>query len=80
MPFDDLRWPRDMQRATTSDLADAFGVDAEPQTGLSRWPACQTRQDFLLRRLRLQPLGELNHAIVVARLTTRAGAALPWRW
>jgi len=25
MPFDDLRWPRDFQRATTSDLADAFG-------------------------------------------------------
>jgi len=30
MPFDDLRWPRDMQRATTSDRPDAFGVpDAE---------------------------------------------------
>jgi alpha-ketoglutarate-dependent 2,4-dichlorophenoxyacetate dioxygenase len=24
--FDDLRWPRDMQRATTSDRIDAFGV------------------------------------------------------
>jgi alpha-ketoglutarate-dependent 2,4-dichlorophenoxyacetate dioxygenase len=23
--FDDLRWPRDMQRATTSDRIDAFG-------------------------------------------------------
>jgi alpha-ketoglutarate-dependent 2,4-dichlorophenoxyacetate dioxygenase len=30
MPFDDLRWPRDMQRATTSDRPDAFGTpDAE---------------------------------------------------
>jgi len=30
MPFDDLRWPRDMQRATTSDRPDAFGApDAE---------------------------------------------------
>jgi alpha-ketoglutarate-dependent 2,4-dichlorophenoxyacetate dioxygenase len=30
MPFDDLRWPRDMQRATTSDRPDAFGKpDAE---------------------------------------------------
>ena len=30
MPFDDLRWPRDMQRATTSDRLDAFGApDAE---------------------------------------------------
>ena len=28
MPFDDLRWPRDFQRATTSDLADAFGEDS----------------------------------------------------
>ena len=27
MPFDDLRWPRDFQRATTSDLVDAFGED-----------------------------------------------------
>jgi alpha-ketoglutarate-dependent 2,4-dichlorophenoxyacetate dioxygenase len=26
MPFDDLRWPRDLQRATTSDRADAFGA------------------------------------------------------
>jgi alpha-ketoglutarate-dependent 2,4-dichlorophenoxyacetate dioxygenase len=26
MPFDDLRWPRDMQRATTSDRPDAFGA------------------------------------------------------
>jgi alpha-ketoglutarate-dependent 2,4-dichlorophenoxyacetate dioxygenase len=26
MPFDDLRWPRDLQRATTSDRPDAFGV------------------------------------------------------
>jgi len=25
-PYDDLRWPRDMQRATTSDAADAFGA------------------------------------------------------
>ncbi len=25
-PFDDLRWPRDMHRATTSDRADAFGA------------------------------------------------------
>ena len=25
MPFDDLRWPRDFQRATTSDLAGALG-------------------------------------------------------
>jgi alpha-ketoglutarate-dependent 2,4-dichlorophenoxyacetate dioxygenase len=24
MPFDDLRWPRDLQRATTSDRPDAF--------------------------------------------------------
>lgn len=30
MPFDDLRWPRDMQRATTSDRPDVFGTpDAE---------------------------------------------------
>ena len=30
MPFDDLRWARDMQRATTSDRPDAFGApDAE---------------------------------------------------
>ena len=30
MPFDDLRWPRDMQRATTSDRPDACGApDAE---------------------------------------------------
>jgi alpha-ketoglutarate-dependent 2,4-dichlorophenoxyacetate dioxygenase len=28
-PFDDTRWPRDLQRATTSDRADAF--DAAPQ-------------------------------------------------
>jgi alpha-ketoglutarate-dependent 2,4-dichlorophenoxyacetate dioxygenase len=30
--FDDLRWPRDMHRATTSDRADAFGAieDAAP--------------------------------------------------
>jgi len=28
MPFDDLRWPRDFQRATTSDLVDAFGEDS----------------------------------------------------
>ena len=27
MPFDDLRWPRDFQRATTSDLVDAFGEE-----------------------------------------------------
>ena len=27
--FDDTRWPRDMQRATTSDRADAFGVFEE---------------------------------------------------
>src|SRR5262245_24469227 len=26
-PFDDLRWPRDFQRATTSDRGDAFEVD-----------------------------------------------------
>jgi alpha-ketoglutarate-dependent 2,4-dichlorophenoxyacetate dioxygenase len=26
MPFDDLRWPRDLQRATTSDRPDAFGA------------------------------------------------------
>jgi alpha-ketoglutarate-dependent 2,4-dichlorophenoxyacetate dioxygenase len=26
MPFDDLRWPRDMRRATTSDRPDAFGA------------------------------------------------------
>ena len=25
-PYDDLRWPRDMQRATTSDALDAFGA------------------------------------------------------
>jgi hypothetical protein len=25
MEFDDIRWPRDMQRATTSDRIDAFG-------------------------------------------------------
>jgi alpha-ketoglutarate-dependent 2,4-dichlorophenoxyacetate dioxygenase len=25
--FDDLRWPRDMHRATTSDRADAFAGD-----------------------------------------------------
>jgi alpha-ketoglutarate-dependent 2,4-dichlorophenoxyacetate dioxygenase len=25
-PFDDLRWPRDMMRATTSDRPDAFGA------------------------------------------------------
>src|SRR5690349_3861738 len=25
-PYDDLRWPRDFQRATTSDRADAFGA------------------------------------------------------
>ncbi len=30
MPFDDLRWPRDMQRATTSDRPDAFGA---PEAG-----------------------------------------------
>ncbi len=24
--FDDTRWPRDMQRATTSDRIDTFGV------------------------------------------------------
>jgi hypothetical protein len=29
MEFDDLRWPRDMQRATTSDNAEGFG----PQEG-----------------------------------------------
>jgi alpha-ketoglutarate-dependent 2,4-dichlorophenoxyacetate dioxygenase len=28
--FDDLRWPRDMQRATTSDRIDAFGVQETP--------------------------------------------------
>jgi alpha-ketoglutarate-dependent 2,4-dichlorophenoxyacetate dioxygenase len=28
-PFDDTRWPRDLQRATTSDRADVFG--AAPQ-------------------------------------------------
>jgi alpha-ketoglutarate-dependent 2,4-dichlorophenoxyacetate dioxygenase len=28
--FDDLRWPRDMQRATTSDRIDAFGVQESP--------------------------------------------------
>jgi alpha-ketoglutarate-dependent 2,4-dichlorophenoxyacetate dioxygenase len=26
MPYDDLRWPRDFQRATTSDSADAFAA------------------------------------------------------
>jgi len=33
--FDDLRWPRDMQRATTSDRIDAFGAheDAHAATG-----------------------------------------------
>jgi alpha-ketoglutarate-dependent 2,4-dichlorophenoxyacetate dioxygenase len=30
--FDDTRWPRDMQRATTSDSADAFGVMEAPTT------------------------------------------------
>ena len=29
--FDDLRWPRDMQRATTSDRIDAFGVQESPR-------------------------------------------------
>jgi alpha-ketoglutarate-dependent 2,4-dichlorophenoxyacetate dioxygenase len=29
--FDDLRWPRDMQRATTSDRIDAFGVEESPR-------------------------------------------------
>jgi alpha-ketoglutarate-dependent 2,4-dichlorophenoxyacetate dioxygenase len=34
MPFDDLRWPRDMQRATTSDRPDAFGErEAERPAG-----------------------------------------------
>jgi alpha-ketoglutarate-dependent 2,4-dichlorophenoxyacetate dioxygenase len=28
--FDDTRWPRDMQRATTSDRADAFGTAEAP--------------------------------------------------
>jgi alpha-ketoglutarate-dependent 2,4-dichlorophenoxyacetate dioxygenase len=28
--FDDMRWPRDMQRATTSDRAEAFGVVQNP--------------------------------------------------
>jgi alpha-ketoglutarate-dependent 2,4-dichlorophenoxyacetate dioxygenase len=27
--FDDLRWPRDMQRATTSDRIDAFGTQEQ---------------------------------------------------
>lgn len=27
-PFDDTRWPRDLQRATTSDAADAFAAEA----------------------------------------------------
>ena len=29
--FDDLRWPRDMQRATTSDRIDAFGAQERPR-------------------------------------------------
>jgi alpha-ketoglutarate-dependent 2,4-dichlorophenoxyacetate dioxygenase len=33
--FDDLRWPRDMQRATTSDRMDAFGVPEIARAGLS---------------------------------------------
>ncbi len=28
--FDDLRWPRDMQRSTTADRLDAFGVEEKP--------------------------------------------------
>ena len=28
--FDDLRWPRDLQRSTTSDRLDAFGVEEKP--------------------------------------------------
>jgi alpha-ketoglutarate-dependent 2,4-dichlorophenoxyacetate dioxygenase len=28
--FEDTRWPRDLQRATTSDRLDAFGVDEKP--------------------------------------------------
>lgn len=28
--YDDLRWPRDLQRSTTSDRLDAFGVEEEP--------------------------------------------------
>jgi len=34
--FDDLRWPRDMQRATTSDRPDAFGPLSEESIGLQR--------------------------------------------
>jgi alpha-ketoglutarate-dependent 2,4-dichlorophenoxyacetate dioxygenase len=29
MPYDDLRWPRDFQRATTSDLAAAFDAPGD---------------------------------------------------
>ena len=29
--FDDLRWPRDMQRVTTSDRIDAFGAQERPR-------------------------------------------------
>jgi alpha-ketoglutarate-dependent 2,4-dichlorophenoxyacetate dioxygenase len=35
MPFDDLRWPRDMQRATTSDRPDAFGAP-DPERRVNR--------------------------------------------
>jgi alpha-ketoglutarate-dependent 2,4-dichlorophenoxyacetate dioxygenase len=28
--YDDLRWPRDLQRSTTSDRLDAFGVEEKP--------------------------------------------------
>jgi alpha-ketoglutarate-dependent 2,4-dichlorophenoxyacetate dioxygenase len=33
--FDDLRWPRDVQRATTSDRMDAFGADEKSRTAIS---------------------------------------------
>jgi alpha-ketoglutarate-dependent 2,4-dichlorophenoxyacetate dioxygenase len=33
--YDDLRWPRDMQRATTSDRVDAFGAPEAARAGAS---------------------------------------------
>jgi alpha-ketoglutarate-dependent 2,4-dichlorophenoxyacetate dioxygenase len=33
--YDDLRWPRDMQRATTSDRIDAFGAPEQARAATS---------------------------------------------
>jgi len=41
MPFDDQRWPRDMQRATVSDIGPAVAQSAQPAGAQAAWMATQ---------------------------------------